>query len=105
MSELGKFGKLIGEKHPRDRRRTDSEPLRATPAKPPRRKVAKPYGYSVEVCWPWEKEWTTVERWYTTKRARDQAMRAEQRRTRDWNWYGDVKPIERATDPTNEEQS
>jgi len=97
VSELGKFGKLIGETHPRDRRKTDPEPLRATPAKTGR-KVRRPFGYAVEFrmfsTWPWE----TVTRWYATAARRDQAMHAEARRIEGLDWYRNLRAIERAPD-------
>ncbi len=100
MSELGKAGKRMGEAHPSVRRRTDPKPLRATPAAKPRRKVEKPYGYSVRHKWPWREDWITSEHWYATASGRDQAMRQHQRQSAGWDWYDETSftKIERGAD-------
>ena len=84
--DLGKFGKLKGDKHPRDLRKLDAVPARPTPKAKPRRKPDKPYGFKYEMLWPsvesgravWR--WKMYWRWYATERQRDQALRA-------WNYH------------------
>ena len=48
MPDVGKDGKRKGDLHPRDARRIDTAPLRATPAAKPHRKAPKLFGYAYE---------------------------------------------------------
>ena len=83
--ELGKHGKLTGQKHPRDLRRTDPEPPRATPKAKQKRKAPKLFAFSYEYRHLWWKpkhaKWVREYKWFKTETARDQSMRAFERST------------------------
>lgn len=87
--DVGKAAKHKGAKHPRDLRKAEPEPIRATPAAKPHKKPVKPFGMQYEsktfirfeavagqsyhrLAWSWEKR----TEWFKTAASRDQAMRA-----------------------------
>lgn len=82
MPDVGKDGKRKGDLHPRDARRIDTAPLRATPAAKPHRKAPKLFGYAYEEQWPvyrngrYAWNWRPTVRWFATERQRDQAFAA-----------------------------
>jgi len=90
--DVGKDAKRLGRVRPSDGRKTDPEPERATPAAKPHRRVAKPYGYSYEVKWLWERKWHRQFQWFETERARDQSLAAFRRKAEKWGWYRDLRP-------------
>lgn len=95
--DTGKFGKLKGDKHPRDLRKIDPEPMRTTPKAKPKHKPVKQYGYEYTIKWPWEHTGRKRRVWFETRQAREQSMAAHNR-NRPLDWYSDAVAIERGTD-------
>lgn len=95
--ELGKHGKLTGQKHPRDLRKTDPVPERATPAAKPHRKVEKLFGFSYEYrsWWRKGKPWERVYEWFATERAATQAFASFVHRFGKQEWYRDIRAEKR----------
>lgn len=114
MTELGKSAKHMGVTHPRDLRKTDPVPLRATPKAVKRPKALKPYGFEYQhrevrwkqegrrysfdgyYDWKWRENWS----WYETPKQRDQALSAWRKQHAGYrkDSYGEARPVDRATD-------
>lgn len=98
--ELGKHGKLKGQKHPRDLRRIDPVPERTTPEAKPHRKSLKRFGFAYRMKLF---RWRDREQWYETAKRRDQALASHNRRYPDSDWITQGTPIDRLPDPTSGE--
>jgi hypothetical protein len=105
MTEVGKFGKSLGDPSPRDRRH---EPLaeRATPAKPKKSKRPTNWGYSFRTKHPWRVG--TSDRhyvWFESEAARNQSMKKMMRDQNDRYraYYVEITPIDHKPENKNAE--
>jgi hypothetical protein len=95
MSDVGKRAKMWGAQHPRDLRRLDQVPEKATPAKSTH-KVEKPFGY--EYQWNsllWKTKVHVRRQWFKTKAGRDQSMAKRLKEIYNGRpFYINIKPID-----------
>jgi hypothetical protein len=93
--DIGKFGKLKGDKHPRDLRKIDPVSERSTPKAKPKRKGDKPYGYEYTVKFPWDGQTEIRQLWFASERSRDQSMKKHNKDRIDW--WSEAIAISRGT--------
>lgn len=100
--DSGKSAKNLGNTRPRDARRADQSPPKATRKAVKKPKVAKPFGISYEsndLCFVDGKiasRWRPHEYWYETRERRDQALKSFRHRYRTDRFYRGHQPIDRA---------
>lgn len=95
-TDVGKDAKRMGRVHPRNARKADPVPERATPAAKPHRKVEKPFGISYEsrLWWRAGKPWKLHHEWFKTARSRDQSMKVWARKIAHMpTYYRDVRAV------------
>lgn len=107
--DIGKRGKISGDPHPRDRRKTDLTRERPTPKKAhesSRSPTRRPFGFKYQARnvlqskgaepLPWF--WVYNTPWYASAHSRDQAMRAWHNHIKFPMFYRAPVPVERAPD-------
>jgi hypothetical protein len=101
--DVGKLAKRRGCTHPKHIRKIDPESPRATPAAKPRKKAEKPFGYSYEFHWGWwskaHSNWERLYHWFETETARDQSLRAMQRKMTTSDLYRDLRAERQGCEP------